>query len=69
MNLTNEQLKALESGEPVPVVVGSTEIVMIRRDVYEKLVYDDSPPSEMYAAMEEVLSQEADPGLDSYQNY
>ncbi len=73
MNLTNDQVKAIENGEPVPVVVGKTEIVLIRKDVYEKLLtlYDDSEfsPIERYAAMEEVLSQEDDPGLDSYQVY
>jgi hypothetical protein len=42
-------MRAVESGEVVPVVVGHTECVLIRREVYEQgqgLVYDDSELSD-----------------------
>jgi hypothetical protein len=45
MTLTAEELTAIESGQPVPVLIDRTECVLIRKDVYEKvngLVYDDS---------------------------
>jgi hypothetical protein len=49
MSLTNEQIQAIREGEPVPLVppeVGQ-ECVLVRRDVYERLVrYDDLPPSD-----------------------
>jgi hypothetical protein len=35
MDLTADQQQAVESGEAVPVVVGRTECVIVRRDVYE----------------------------------
>jgi hypothetical protein len=37
MDLTMEQQKALENGEPVTVNVGGTESVLVRRDIYLRL--------------------------------
>jgi hypothetical protein len=44
MNLTGEQKKALERGEPVGVTLDSVECVVLRRDLYDRLarLYDDS---------------------------
>ena len=45
MNLTMEQQKALEKGEPVTMNVGGTESVLVRRDIYLRLDpdYDTGP--------------------------
>ena len=45
MNLTPQQLQALESGEPVTVVVGRTRCVLLREDVYQEDA-DYGPASE-----------------------
>jgi hypothetical protein len=44
MNLSPQQLQAIEHGEAVPITVGRTECVVIRREVYEQVrkLYDDS---------------------------
>lgn len=46
MQISERQQQALEHGEAVPVVIGETECVVLRRDVYERvrkvLEYDDS---------------------------
>jgi hypothetical protein len=56
MNLSPEQLQALEHGSCVPVVVQGREYVMLSREVYERvkrvLEYDDSEsPRETYPAV------------------
>jgi hypothetical protein len=41
MNLTNEQVRAIREGEPVPIVppeVGE-ECVVVRRDIYEQVTH------------------------------
>ena len=68
MTLTSEQRLAIKQGQPVSVVVDQTECVMIRKDVFER-VQDASSPADTYAAIEAVLDQETDPGLESYQHY
>lgn len=46
MQISEQQQQALEHGEAVPVVIGETQCVVLRRDVYERvrkvLEYDDS---------------------------
>lgn len=49
MNLTPEQVQAIQKGEPVPVTVGHTECVLVRKDRFRKMQsppYDDSEWSE-----------------------
>jgi hypothetical protein len=41
MNLTPEQMQALESGQAVPLVVAGNRCVLIREDVYRDI--DASP--------------------------
>jgi hypothetical protein len=46
MRLTQEQLEAVRSGEPVRLNEGGTDLVVLRADVFERLrglLYDDSP--------------------------
>jgi hypothetical protein len=45
MDLTAEQLAAVENGEPVPYLLDHTECVVVRKDVFERMqriAYDDS---------------------------
>jgi hypothetical protein len=46
MQLTEEQIAAVRSGEPVRLAAGGERLVVLREDVFERLrelVYDDSP--------------------------
>jgi len=45
MTLTPEQLRAIQSGQPVSVTVDQTDCVVVRKDVFQKIrqvAYDDS---------------------------
>jgi len=49
MILTAEQLQAIQNGIPVPVTVGQTECVLVRKDRFREMqrpAYDDSDWSE-----------------------
>jgi hypothetical protein len=57
MTLTSDQLAALKSGQVVPCLLGQTECVVIRKDIFERMQrarYDDSDwtPEEMLAMAE-----------------
>jgi hypothetical protein len=72
MNLTNEQVRAIRDGEPVPVVppeVGE-ECVLVRRDIYERArpaLADDLPTSQTIARL--VRATMEDDGFDDYREY
>ncbi len=58
MTLTPEQLRAIQSGQPVSVTVDQTECVVVRKDVFQKIrqvAYDDSDWSD--EEMEAVAAQ------------
>ena len=70
--LTHEQIASAKAGEEVAFDVEGVQLVLVRRDLYEKskgAIYDDSDfdPEEAYPMMEEVLGD--DPGLDAYQEF
>ncbi len=75
MNLTNDQIQALDQGNAVPVAVEGRACVVLRQDVYNRVKqvidYDDSEanPEETYSAVLAAWDQEEDPGLDAYQDY
>jgi len=75
MDLTNDQIQALDHGDPVPVGVDGRQCVVLRRDVYDRVEqvigYDDRElsPDEAYPAILAAWDQEKDPGLDAYQDY
>lgn len=53
MNLTEQQQQAVENGEAVPVHVGNSECVVIRKDIYDRVkvvLYDDSEITDEEAA-------------------
>ena len=65
MPLSKQQLDALKNGQPVPVIVGETECVVVRKDVFQTLrqgEYDDGEwtEAEMSAAAVEMFD-----GLDN----
>ena len=63
-DLTAEQRLALQAGEPVPCIVGATDCVVVRKDVFDRLqhvAYDDSEWSaEEMIALAERTSDDAD---------
>lgn len=64
MTLTPEQLRAIQSGQPVSVTVDQTECVVVRKDVFQRtrhVSYDDSDWSD--DELEAVAAQTFD-GLD-----
>ncbi len=74
MDLTNDQKEAVVRGEPVPVLVESTDCIVIRADVFQrfKAALDDGlDPEQVGRLIEENMRDEdlGDPLLDSYQQY
>ncbi len=72
MNLTNEQLKAIEEGQPVPVIVDATRCVVIREDVFERVqqaVADDHQELRAILARSVESSDWNDPKMDVYDHY
>ncbi len=72
MILSADQLKALQSGSPVPVKLDGTDCVVLRKDLYDKvkgLIYDDSEmdPRETYPAVLAAWDQDDNP--DDYESY
>ena len=58
MQLTDRELEAVRSGEPVRLTEGGTDLVVMRADLFERLrelVYDDSPWTD--ERMEKVLDK------------
>ena len=72
MNLTEEQLKAAETG-PVTIEADGREYVVISREVYELERATDSEPGSLSTArlIRETMAEDDadDPALDSYQQY
>ena len=72
ITLTQVQLEAVRSGEPVRLNEGGTEMVVMRADVFERLrglKYDDSPWSD--EEMDMLAGEDADrlgwDGMEAYQ--
>ena len=77
MNLTAEQERSLSEGDAVPVTIGQTDCVLLRKDVYERVrrvvEYDDAPWSAAEkGALLHSFGEKAgweDPELDVYEQY
>jgi hypothetical protein len=77
MILSNEQKKALDSGQVVPLVVDGTECVVLRRDVFElgqrEVPFDDGAwtAAEKESLLKAVGKKAGwdDPELDVYEQY
>jgi hypothetical protein len=72
MDLTNDQKEAVVRGEPVPVIVGSTDCIVVRADIFQrfKVALDDElEPEQVGRLIDENMRAEdaGDPLLDSYQ--
>lgn len=74
MILNQEELQAVQEGRHVPIVLGSTECVVIRKDIFERLqslLGDDLDADAVCSHMEQVMAEDDanDPLLESYQIY
>ena len=74
MNLSNDQKEAVARGEAVPVLVESTDCIVIRADVFQRFkaaLDDELEPEQVGRLIEENMRDEdlGDPLLDSYQQY
>ncbi len=75
MDLTSDQVLAIDHGDAVPVVIDGRSCVVLRQEVYDRvkrvIAWDDSDlgPEDTYAAVVAAWDQEEDPGLDAYQDY
>ena len=74
MNLTEEQLRALEQGQELRVIDPRTrlECVVIRADVYERVkgLLPEIDPRETYPAVDEVMGEDwSDPKMAEYDDY
>jgi hypothetical protein len=60
MNLTAEQLQALEKGEPISLVVEGRDCVLLSSQVYDHLreAIDDWDPSTMQRHMAEMMAED-----------
>jgi hypothetical protein len=72
MQLTAPQKEAVVRGEAVPVVIESTECVIVRADVFQRVksVLDDGLDAEQIGLLVDANMRDddlADPLLDSYQ--
>jgi hypothetical protein len=73
MQLTEQQLEAVRSGEPVRLTEGGTDLVVLRADVFERLrglLYDDDPWTD--EEMDALAAEDADAlgweGMEAYQD-
>jgi hypothetical protein len=76
MDLTADQIDAVQAGEPVAVTIQHTECVVVRKDVYERvqnLLYDTSDWTQ--EELRALLARSADangwnePGMEDYDQY
>ncbi len=69
--ITQEQIALAKAGEEVALDVEGVQLVLVRRDVYERAkqvaYHDEFDPEEAYPLIEEILGD--DPGLDAYQEF
>lgn len=74
MDLTDDQKEAVVRGEPVPVLVESTDCIVIRADVFQRFkaaIDDGLEPEQVGRLIEDNMREDDldDPLLDSYQQY
>ncbi len=75
MDISSEQVRAIDHGDAVPINVEGRSCVVLRQDVYDRVKrvvdFDESDISaeETYLAVLAAWDQDEDPGLDAYQDY
>ena len=75
LNLTDEQLQSVKSGEPLRFTLDNTDFVLIRADLYERVksLFDDSPLTEddRLRLLQEFGKRAGweDPEMDVYEAY
>jgi hypothetical protein len=69
MELSAAQMRAIENGEAVPVMVGHTRCVLIREDLYER-VEAGLDIQDAYPLLDETFREGWDaPGMADYDRY
>ena len=70
MELSAEQIQAVEAGEAVPVIVEHTKCVLLRADIYEQRVKALLEIADAYPLIDETFREgwEA-PGMADYDRY
>ncbi|MBW3541146.1 MAG: hypothetical protein KY476_12830 [Planctomycetes bacterium] len=69
MVLTAEQQAAIEQGQPVSVIVGTTPCVIVREDVYQGIeaMLDDWDPRLMRRHLASMMAEDwGDPAMEIY---
>ena len=69
ITITKEQLKAVESGEAVQIVLGGTECVVIKKEVYDSVrdLIDDAHPRAMKKHLGKLMNDDwSDPAMNVY---
>jgi propanediol utilization protein len=74
MNLTQEQVQAINRGEAVSVTVEGTKCMLVREEVYSRVqrVFEGALDGDtVYDLIDAAMSDDDanDPGLESYQRY
>jgi hypothetical protein len=74
MNLTHEQITALDQGKVVPFVVEGREYIVLSREHYDRVkgvLEGELDADSVYNLIEAVMAEDDahDPGLESYQKY
>jgi len=72
MQLSMEQIEAIDAGDAVPISVDDTPCVVVRQDIYERLLPQSGseiPPEAVGGLVRENMADydAGDPLLDSYQ--
>lgn len=69
MNLTSDQVQALDRGDAVPIVVAGRECVVVRKEIYDRvmLALDEWSDEDMRAIMARTMQDDwSDPRMDVY---
>jgi hypothetical protein len=71
MNLTQDQARALDQGEAIPVVVNGRECILVARDAFDRVrSILDIDPAQAYPAIDEAWREGWDaPGMSDYDRY
>jgi hypothetical protein len=71
MELTNQQMKSLDEGQPIPVVLEGRDCVIVPREVFDRVsLLLDFDPSQAYPAIDEAWREGwDDPKMADYDRY
>jgi len=58
IELTEEQLATVKQGKPLRVVAQDAEFVILRADVFDRVILDDMDPEAMYPLLAEISPED-----------